>query len=262
MKKTTLIIAVLCVIVAFGVYGFNYFKLQSQMNKVIEGDTRNSGIEIDAHYGYYIIPSHLVLNVKAVPSDKNLSDVFRVLLQFKDRVSVDRFSRIDLKRNDEYIQDLLNDQYEIQKQLQEVLQADPRNTEIEAFTYYNGLKNPAVLVYDLQEVSLNKSMADVLRVLLQFAEKAQSHKFESVELAFRGKAKFRMSGDYFQQLGQEYSWQNAVYTVRTLPENLKNLDGTAAYPEWTGGLIGVVGKQMEDVNDFHRRWWLEEMIKK
>jgi len=62
-------------------------------------------------------------------------------------------------------------------------------------------------------------------------------------------------------LGKEYSWQNPVYTIRTFPENLINLDGSMAYPEWTGGWLRVTGKQMEDFNNFHKKWYLEDILK-
>jgi len=47
--------------------------------------------------------------------------------------------------------------------------------------------------------------------------------------------------------------------MRTFPENLLKPDGSRAYQTWTGGLLGVVGKQVEDFNDFHRQWWLGDL---
>ena len=44
----------------------------------------------------------------------------------------------------------------------------------------------------------------------------------------------------------------------TFPENLLKVDGSRAYPTWAGGLLGVSGKQVEDFNDFHRQWWLQD----
>jgi len=59
----------------------------------------------------------------------------------------------------------------------------------------------------------------------------------------------------------EYESQNPVYTIRTFPENLYTIDGKNVYGEWTGGLLGVVTKQMEDFNDFHKKWYIDEMTK-
>jgi len=175
VKKSLIIICAFVLVVTIGIYGFNYFRLQSQMSDVLKGDPRNEGVEVSVHFGNYV--------------------------------------------------------------------------------------NPSILVYDLRSISGTNSMADVFRVFLQFAEKVQSKKFDVVELAFRGKTKFKIRGDYFQTLGKEYSWQNPVYTARTFPENLMNPDGSRAYPKWTGGWLGVAGKQMEDFNDFHKKWYLEDMVK-
>ena len=60
-------------------------------------------------------------------------------------------------------------------------------------------------------------------------------------------------------LGEEYGQQNPIYTVRTFPENLFLTDGTNAYGQWTGGMLGVLGKQMEDFADFNKKWFLENL---
>jgi hypothetical protein len=103
-------------------------------------------------------------------------------------------------------------------------------------------------------------MADVFRVFLQFAQAERSREFKSVELAFRGHPRFRIDGKYFKQLGEEFGTENPVYTMRTFPENLSRPDGSRAYPTWTGGWIGVAGKQMQDFNDFHRQWWMQDLL--
>ena len=149
----------------------------------------------------------------------------------------------------------------LQSQMNDVLKDDPRNNGVEVSVHYGNYVNPSILVYDLKLISNTNSMADVFRVFLQFSEKVQSKKFDVVELSFMGKMKFKIKGEYFQTLGEEYSWQNPIYTIRTFPKNLINLDGSMAYPEWTGGWLGVAEKQMEDFNDFHKKWYLEDIAK-
>lgn len=175
MKKSIIIICAFIIVAAICIYGFNYFQLQSQMNDVLKGDPRNNGVNVSVHFGIYV--------------------------------------------------------------------------------------NSSSLIYDLKSISNTNSMADVFRVFLQFSEKVQSKKFDVVELSFRGKTKFKIKGDYFQTLGKEYSWQNPVYTMRIFPENLINPDGSRSYPEWTGGWLGVALKQMKDFNDFHKKWYLEDIAK-
>lgn len=47
--------------------------------------------------------------------------------------------------------------------------------------------------------------------------------------------------------------------MRNFPENLYRPDGQRAFGSWTGGLLGVVGKQMEDFREFHKQWYVEDM---
>ena len=69
-----------------------------------------------------------------------------------------------------------------------------------------------------------------------------------------------MSGSFLQehtlQLGGEYDFQNPVYTMRTFSSHLYRPDGTKAFPEWTGGWLGVMTKEMEQFNEFHQQWYL------
>jgi hypothetical protein len=145
--------------------------------------------------------------------------------------------------------------------MNDVIKNDTRNKGIEVSVHFENYVNPSILKYDLKSISGTNSMTDIFRVVLQFAQKVKSKKFDMVGLSFRGKMKFKIHGDYFLKLGEEYSYQNPVYTIRTFPENLMNPDGSRAYPEWSGGLFGVLAKQMEDFNDFHRRWYLEDITK-
>lgn len=132
---------------------------------------------------------------------------------------------------------------------------DSRNEGINVAAYYRYGVLPTELVVDLWSVSADKSMADVSRVLLTIAREFKDREFDRVLLAWRGDARFAMQGTYFAKLGREFGTQNPVYTLRTMPENMLLLDGRPAFDTWTGGLLGVVGKQMEDLKDLHLRWY-------
>lgn len=148
----------------------------------------------------------------------------------------------------------------LQRPLSSALSADPRNEGIGVLTHYEWYVNPDVLVFDLRDVSGDNSEADVLRSLLQFAQAMQNNDFDTVVLAYKGNPRFMLKGAYFKQLGVEFSYQNPVYTLRTLPAHVYNLDGTPAFGTWTGGWLGVVGHQMEDLNAFGRRWFLTDAV--
>ena len=147
----------------------------------------------------------------------------------------------------------------LQRPAQLVLKADPRNEGIAVFAHFEYFVIPTTLVFDLRELSSTNSPADVTRVLLQFARATKDQKFSMVKLAHQGRSKFMLNGEYFQNLGTEFGDQNPIYTMRTFPENVYKLDGTAAFGTWTGGWLGVMGKQMEDFNDFHKQWYVNDL---
>lgn len=148
----------------------------------------------------------------------------------------------------------------LQRHAAQVISEDPRNDGIKLRARYQWFVNPRVLVFDLRQVSGDNSPLDVTRTLLQFAERKKDRNFDRVILSYKGDGKFQLDGLYFQTLGDEYEYQNPAYTLRTLPENVYELDGSLAFGAWTGGLIGVVGNQMEDLNELHARWYLYELV--
>lgn len=147
----------------------------------------------------------------------------------------------------------------VHRSAQQVLSSDERNQGVSVFAHYEYFVDPSVLVIDLRKLSDTNSPADVTRVLLQFAQSQKLKRFELVKLAHQGRPKFMLKGDFFQILGLEFGEQNPVYTMRTLPENVYNLDGTSAFGTWTGGMLGVLGKQMEDFNEFHKMWYIGDL---
>jgi hypothetical protein len=89
--------------------------------------------------------------------------------------------------------------------------------------------------------------------MLQTAEVLQEREFSRVELHSGYTHKFTLEGKYFQQLGEEYDYQNPIYTARTLPEKLLKPDGTQAYHSLDGGLSGL-SDQMENFSQFTLDW--------
>lgn len=149
----------------------------------------------------------------------------------------------------------------LQRKMNNLLSEDPRNNGIKVWVYYKWLVNPTELKYDLRSISGNNSALDVNRVMLQFSEKIKDKKFNKVYLSYKGVDKFYFKGDYFQNLGQEYGTQNPIYTLRTMPENVYTLDDQHKYGVWEGGWLGVLNKQMEDLNTFANDWYLDSSIK-
>ncbi|MFD1436913.1 hypothetical protein HLH14_12555 [Acinetobacter sp. ANC 4282] len=149
----------------------------------------------------------------------------------------------------------------LQRHMGSILAADSRNKGLKVWVHYKWFINPTQLEYDLRSISGENSTADVTRIMLQFSEKIKNKNFDKVVLAYKGSDKFYFKGDYFQKLGNEYEFQNPIYTLRTIPENVYSLGGGRMYGAWTGGWLGVMGKQMEDLNNFAKDWYLDDVIK-
>jgi hypothetical protein len=149
----------------------------------------------------------------------------------------------------------------LQRHLSDIIAADPRNGGVTAAAHYEFYIVPSSVVFDLRDISAQTSMLDVSRVLLQFAASRKDSEYERVTLSFRGEPKFLMKGDYFRTLGAEYGPQNPIYTLRTMPEHMYRMDGTQAFGTWTGGLLGVLGKQMEDFNELHKQWYVSDLAR-
>lgn len=150
--------------------------------------------------------------------------------------------------------------FNLQRHMNEILKDDVRNKGVEVWVHYSWLINPNEIKYDLRNVSDNNSTADVTRILLQYSEKLKDKKYDKVILSYKGMSKFYFKGEYFQTLGEEYEFQNPIYTLRTMPENVYRLDGDPQYGTWTGGWLGVMGKQLEDLNSFAQDWYLNDIL--
>jgi hypothetical protein len=147
----------------------------------------------------------------------------------------------------------------LQLPLGQVLAADGRNSGISVRAHYGRYYDSSVLVFDLQGVDGEKAPIDVFRLLLQYAAKLRDRHFATVALSCKGMEKFHVPGMYFRQLGREYGEQNPIYTARTFPEHLLTPMGDNAYQTWTGGMLGVLNQQLDDFNDFHRRWYFDDI---
>ena len=147
----------------------------------------------------------------------------------------------------------------LQSHMNNVMKDDQRNNGVKMSVHFENYINPSIVVFDIKSVSGANSMLDVFRVFLQFADKVQAKKFNIVYLSSRGKTKFKLSGDYFQTLGKEYSFQNPAYTMQTFSQFVMKPDGSLAYTSENGGWLGSMLKELENFKDFHSKWWMEDM---
>ena len=149
----------------------------------------------------------------------------------------------------------------LQSSIYDLIEKDSRNNGVQIYAHYDYFINPNIINLNFWNIDDDKSMADIDRILFQFAELLKDKSYEKVIFSYHFNKKFFIKGDYFKKIGEEFSSQNPIYLIRTFPENVYKMDGSKAFSTWTGGLFGVVGEQMEDHNDFHKGWYLEEWAK-
>lgn len=78
------------------------------------------------------------------------------------------------------------------------INSDNRNSGIEIELHYKNYVIPSDVVFNLKKVSGDKAVADVFRVLLQTTSALKDKEFKTVELAYKGKSKFKLKGLYFK----------------------------------------------------------------
>ena len=140
--------------------------------------------------------------------------------------------------------------------IREELNSDSRNEAYSLTGHYRYYVDISTLVLDLRRVDA-AAPVDLFRGLFQAAKAMHEsgHTFSRIVLARSRTPVFMMKGDDFEELGKEQALgQNPVYLIRTLPQKLYRLDGESAFGSWTGGLLSVVGRQMEDANRAASEW--------
>ena len=137
------------------------------------------------------------------------------------------------------------------------LSQDDRNDSITLVARFGYYLDPTTLTLDLWAAS-EASTADLTRALFQVAaSRSEWPRVRYVTLSRRNWPVYILSGDDFAEIGRLFeAGENPVYLMRTLPERLYLPSGEPAFERWEGGLLGVLGEQLEDLNEFGKAWAL------
>lgn len=141
--------------------------------------------------------------------------------------------------------------------VQQKLSEDYRNTSASIAVYHRWGIHPNEIVVDIRSVEGSASRLDITRMLFQIAEVFEDRNYSTVILAHRGKEKLKLDGDFFKETGETFSFQNPIHLSRELPKNVYHLDGKRAYGSYSGGWLGVLNAELEQLNDLHDDWWLD-----
>src|SRR5260221_12428371 len=76
-------------------YSAKLFLLQEPMNDVLKGNTAFSGMDVSAHYKYWVVPGVVEYDLQSLTLRQSPICVHTALLQFATRVRDKRSSRVD-----------------------------------------------------------------------------------------------------------------------------------------------------------------------
>jgi hypothetical protein len=126
---------------------------------------------------------------------------------------------------------------------------------VNADVYYDGALSSRVIVFDLQNGGTGQARRiDPVHLFLQFAGKIDIDSLDRVCFARSGKIKYYIPANTLRPLADSYAAGGRVWSFNNLPQSVRTPEGQPAYSEWTGGWLGVLQKQTEDLNDFIHDW--------
>jgi hypothetical protein len=77
-------------------YSANYFLLQEPVNDILKESSAFQGMQVSAHYQYYVVPGVVVYDLEGLTARQTPLDVQTALLEFAKKVKEKRYSRVDL----------------------------------------------------------------------------------------------------------------------------------------------------------------------
>ena len=77
-------------------YSANLFLLQEPVNDILRENAAFRGMEVSAHYQYWVVPGVVVYDLKALSLRQTPIDVHTAFLEFAGKLKEKRYSRVDL----------------------------------------------------------------------------------------------------------------------------------------------------------------------
>lgn len=96
MRNKKLIFVGTPLIAALIGYSANFLLLQEPMNDVLKENAAYRGMEVSAHYEYWVVPGVVVYDLRSVSIRQTPIDVHTALLEFAKKVKARRYSRLEL----------------------------------------------------------------------------------------------------------------------------------------------------------------------
>ncbi|PYQ60880.1 MAG: hypothetical protein DMF58_06685 [Acidobacteria bacterium] len=140
----------------------------------------------------------------------------------------------------------------LQEPMNQILRQNSAFNGMEVSTHYEYWIVPGVVVYDLRELSFRQAPIDVHTAFLEFAKRLRERRYQRIELAYRGTAKFEIDGGIFRRLGDEYAKRNFDYVLYTFPRLLHSIRPPHVDPASESDRDALV--------QFHREWYGHDLM--
>ena len=139
--------------------------------------------------------------------------------------------------------------------LRQSLQSCESFGTVNAKASYQGVLFTDSVIFDLRDGgSPAARRIDPVHVLFEFSSKLDLQAVRRVILARNGRYVFYIESSRLRPLADSYSGGGRIWSFNHLPESVRNMNGTRPYSEWSGGWLGVMKEQAEDLNDFISEW--------
>lgn len=141
----------------------------------------------------------------------------------------------------------------LQEPINDILSENASFDGMKVSAHYKYWVVPGVVVYDLEQLSMQQTPIDVQTAFLEFADRLKEKRYSRVDLSHAGITKFSLDGAAFSQLGREYARRNFEFTLYEFPLLLRAASGTRPIGPKTG---------RDALLEFHRSWYGQDQLTK
>ncbi len=110
------------------------------------------------------------------------------------------------------------------------------------------------IVFDVRSCKGDSRLIDSLHLLMQFGSKIKDESFTHLSVASGGEEVYRLEKSDLDELAHQYELGARIWAFDHWPERLRKPTGERAYESWSGGFLGVMKAQAEDLNEALRAW--------
>jgi|GEM_PF-2899988 len=110
------------------------------------------------------------------------------------------------------------------------------------------------IIFDVRACKADSRKVDPLHLLMQFGDKIKDEKIDYLLIASGGNEVYRLPKSDLDELAEQYRLGARIWALDHWPERLRKPTGERVFEEWSGGVLGVLQAQLEDLGVALRTW--------